>query len=51
MKYRTDLAMENLESLENSGIRPDEKDGVIVDSRQFDKDIKVTAVEITSLKG
>lgn len=51
MKYRTDLAMENLESLENSGIRPDEKDGVIVDSRQFDEDIKVTAVEITSLKG
>lgn len=51
MKYRTDLAMENLESLENSGIRPGEKDGVIVESRQFDEDIKVTAVEIASLKG
>lgn len=51
MKYRTDLAMENLESLENSGIRPGEKDGVIVESRRFDADIKVTAVEITSLKG
>ena len=51
MKYRTDLAMENLESLENSGIQPDVKDGVIVESRQFDEDIKVTAVEITSLKG
>ena len=51
MKYRTDLAMENLEHLENSGIRPGEKDGVIVENQQIDDDIKVTTVDITNLKG
>lgn len=51
MKYRTDLAMEKLESLENSGIKPGERDGVIVENKQIDEDIKVTTVTITSLKG
>ena len=51
MKYRTDLAMEKLESLENSGIRPGEKDGVITQTTQIDDDIKVTTVDIVNLKG
>lgn len=51
MKYRTDLAMENLESLENSGIRPAKKDGVIVHDEQIDQDIRVTTVDVINLKG
>ena len=51
MKYRTDLAMENLESLENSGVRPGEKDGVIARTEQIEADIKVTTVDIVNLKG
>ncbi len=51
MKYRTDLAMEKLESLENSGVQPGEKDGVIVQNDQIDDDIKVTTVDIVNLKG
>lgn len=51
MKYRTDLAMENLEHLANSGIRPGEPDGVAVQKEQIDGDIKVTTVDVTSLKG
>lgn len=51
MKYRTDLAMENLESLENSGVRPGEKDGLIARTEQIEADIKVTTVDIVNLKG
>ena len=51
MKYRTDLAVEGVEELETKGIRPGEKDGIIVSHETTDKDIKVTTVEVTSLKG
>lgn len=51
MKYRTDLAMENLETLENSGVQPGKKDGIIVKTDQIDDDIKVTTVDIKNLKG
>lgn len=51
MKYRTDLAMENLESLANRGIQPGDKDGIITHTEQVDEDIKVTTVDVTSLKG
>ncbi|MBR3785016.1 MAG: GPR endopeptidase [Firmicutes bacterium] len=51
MKYRTDLAVEGVESLENSGVKPGKKDGVIVENCQIDDDIKVTTVDIVNLKG
>ena len=50
MKYRTDLAVEGVESLANSGVRPGEKDGVVVQTDHID-DIKVTTVDIVNLKG
>lgn len=51
MKYRTDLAVEGVEDLKNSGVEPGEKDGIIVRNETIDKDIKVTTVDVTSLKG
>jgi len=51
MRYRTDLAVEGVEDLENRGVKPGEKDGIIVTNEDIDKDIKVTTVEVTSLKG
>ena len=51
MKYRTDLAMENLESLENRGIQPGEKDGIIMKTEEIDEHIKITTVDIKTLKG
>jgi len=51
MKYRTDLAVEGVEDMENKGIKPGEKDGIIVTNEEIDKDIKVTTVDVTSLKG
>lgn len=51
MKYRTDLAVEGIENLEESGVRPGEKDGVIVEKAQIDEDIRVTCVEVVSLEG
>ena len=51
MKYRTDLAVEGVEELENKGIHPGEKDGVVVQHNQVDKDIKVTTVDIVNRKG
>lgn len=51
MKYRTDLAVEGIESLENSGIKPGEKDGILIGHEQIDDDIKVTTVDIKNLKG
>ncbi len=51
MKYRTDLAVEGVEDLENKGVKPGEKDGIIVTSEDIDKDIRVTTVDVTNLKG
>lgn len=51
MKYRTDLAVEGVENLEESGVRPGEKDGIIIDHQQIDDDIKTTCVDIVNLKG
>ena len=51
MKYRTDLAMENLESLENSGVKPGEKDGILVQKQQIDDDIQIITVDVLNLKG
>ena len=51
MKYRTDLAVENIESLSESGVRPGEKDGVIIEKEQIDEDIRVIGVEVVNVKG
>ncbi len=51
MKYRTDLAIEGVEDLENSGLQPGTKDGVKVYHEDIDKDIRVTTVDVVSLKG
>lgn len=51
MKYRTDLAVENIESLSESGVKPGEKDGVIIEKNQVDEDIRVISVEVSNLKG
>ena len=51
MKYRTDLAVEGVENLEQSGVRPGEKDGIVMDKEKIDEDIKVTTIDIVNLKG
>lgn len=51
MKYRSDLAMENMESLANSGIHPGAKDGIITHTEEIDGDIKVSTVNVVNLKG
>lgn len=48
MKYRTDLALEVIEDMENSGVHPGEKDGIIIKKEEIDEDIHVTAIEIVS---
>ena len=39
MKYRTDLAVEGIENLESSGVRPGEKDGIVMEKEKIDDDI------------
>lgn len=51
MKYRTDLAVENVENLQENGVRPGEKDGVIMHKEEIDEDIRVTTIDIVNLKG
>lgn len=51
MKYRTDLAVEGIENLEESGVRPGEKDGIVVQNEKFDEDIHISTVDIVNLKG
>ncbi len=51
MKYRTDLAVEGIENLEQSGVRPGEKDGIVMEKETIDEDIKVTTIDIVNLKG
>ena len=49
MRYRTDLALEGVEELKNSGVKPGEKDGIVVKKEEIDEDIRVTTV--SNLKG
>lgn len=51
MKYRTDLALEAMENLSETGVVPGEKDGILMEKQEIDKDIHVTAIEIVNLKG
>ena len=51
MLYRTDLALEAKQNLEESGVKPGEKDGIISETAQIDDNISVTTVDITSAKG
>lgn len=51
MRYRTDLALEGVEELKNSGVKPGEKDGIVVKKEEIDEDIRVTTVDVTNLKG
>lgn len=51
MKYRTDLAVENMENLEESGVKPGEKDGIVIEKKTVDEDIRVTRIDIVNLKG
>lgn len=51
MKYRTDLAVEGVENLQASGVRPGEKDGVVMAKEDIDEDIRVTTIDIVNLKG
>lgn len=51
MKYRTDLAVEGIENLEESGARPGDADGIVIEKEQIDEDIKVTTIDIVNLKG
>lgn len=51
MKYRTDLAVEGVENLEEAGSRPGEKDGIIMEKEQIDEDIRVTTIDIVNMKG
>lgn len=51
MKYRTDLALEAMENLSETGAVPGEKDGILMEKQEIDKDIHVTAIEIVNLKG
>lgn len=51
MKYRTDLAVEGVENLQEKGVRPGEKDGVVIEKEDIDEDIKVTTIDIVNLKG
>ena len=50
MKYRTDLAVENMENLEESGVKPGEKDGIVIEKKTVDEDIRVTRIDIVKLK-
>lgn len=51
MKYRTDLAVESVESLKESGISEREADGVIVKKIDYGEGIKVTRIEISTREG
>ena len=51
MKYRTDLALEGVEELKNTGVEPGEKDGIVVHEKELESGMKVTWVEVTSVKG
>ncbi len=51
MKYRTDLAVEGVENLEETGARPGEKDGIIMEKEEIDEDIRVTTIDIVNMKG
>lgn len=51
LKYRTDLAVEGVENLEETGTRPGAKDGIIMEKEQIDEDIRVTTIDIVNLKG
>ena len=51
MKYRTDLAVEGIENLSETGVKPKEKDGIIIDKAEIDQDIKVTTIDIVNPKG
>lgn len=51
MKYRTDLAVEGVENLSESGVRPGEKDGIIIEKEEIDEDIRVTTIDIVNFKG
>ncbi len=51
MKYRTDLAVETVENLEETGKKPDAEDGVVVRREQIDQDIRVTTIDIVNPKG
>ena len=48
MQYRTDLAVEGIENMMETGISPGEKEGVIVEKEDIDQDIKVTTIDIVN---
>lgn len=51
MKYRTDLAVEGVESLKESGVSAGDSDGIIINKKKVDEDINVTSIEITDERG
>lgn len=51
MIYRTDLAVEGIENLSQTGVKPKAKDGIVVDKAEIDQDIKVTTIDIVNPKG
>jgi len=51
MKYRTDLAVESVENLAETGAKPGQKDGVVMAKEDIDEDIRVTTIDIVNLKG
>lgn len=51
MKYRTDLALENVENVRETGVDPGEQDGVIINKETIDEDISVTAIDIINENG
>lgn len=51
MIYRTDLALEIVENLKNSGAKPGEKDGIIIKKEKIDEDISVITIDIVNLLG
>lgn len=51
MQYRTDLAVEGIENMMETGISPGEKEGVIVEKEDIDQDIKVTTIDIVNRQG
>lgn len=51
MRYRTDLAVEGIENMRETGLSPGEKEGVVVSQEEIDVDIRVTTIDIVSQKG
>ncbi|MDD6042562.1 MAG: GPR endopeptidase [Eubacteriaceae bacterium] len=51
MRFKTDLALEAKQNLEEAGIKPGQDDGIISEEVKIDENIKATIVDVISQKG